>query len=66
MIAFTPDSPDGNGLLDPGETWLLSRTYITNSGDISHGFVDNEATVTGLDPSNAMVTSNTAFWHLEF
>ena len=66
MIAFTPDSPDGNGLLDPGETWLLSRTYITNSDDISHGFVDNEATVTGLDPSNAMVTSNTAFWHLEF
>jgi hypothetical protein len=66
MTAFTPDTPDGNGLLDPGETWLMSDTYLTNATDIDNGFVDNEATVTGLDPSNVTVTSNTATWHLEF
>jgi hypothetical protein len=65
-IAFTNDSGDANGLLDPGETWSLSRTYLITEDDVAAGEVDNDATVTGLDPSNVVVTSNTAHWHLDF
>jgi uncharacterized repeat protein (TIGR01451 family) len=66
MIAFTPDTPDGNGLLDPGETWLMSETYVTTQDDIDDGIVVNEATLTGLTPTNVLVTSNTAHWELDF
>jgi uncharacterized repeat protein (TIGR01451 family) len=65
-IAFTPDSGDDNGLFDPGETWFMSRTYLITQDDIDAGAVDNYATATGLNPTDVLVTSNTAHWHLEF
>jgi uncharacterized repeat protein (TIGR01451 family) len=66
MIAFTPDSPDANGQLDPGEIWLMGRTYLITADDVAAGEVNNDATATGLDPTAQLVTSNTAHWHLDF
>jgi len=54
--ATGPDSPDLNGLLDPGETWIFSHNHTLTVADVSAGHVSNDATATALDPTSHAVS----------
>ena len=49
-IDFVNDSGDANGLLDPGETWFMGRTYLTTADDIgAHGAETRDTHLQGCD-----------------
>ncbi|MEP3308339.1 MAG: Ig-like domain-containing protein, partial [Gilvibacter sp.] len=47
---------DGDGELDPLETWVYEATYVITQDDIDAGEVSNQATVTGLDTNDNEVS----------
>ena len=46
---------NNNDILDVGETWVYSQNYFLTAADVTAGHVENDATATGLDPSNNVV-----------
>ena len=57
----SPDSPDPNGTLDPGETWVFSHNYFLTGPDVAAGHVNDDPTATALDPSNQAVNASAHF-----
>ena len=55
-----PDSPDPNGQLDPGETWTMARNYHFTAAQVG-STVNDDPTVTALDPSNHPVNASAHF-----
>jgi uncharacterized repeat protein (TIGR01451 family) len=51
-----PDSPDGNGILDVGESWVYSKNYFLTAADVAAHEVSNDASVTALDPMSLIVS----------
>lgn len=47
---------DGDNVLDLNELWTYTATYTVTAIDVSRGFVVNQATVTGDDPTNVQVS----------
>jgi len=47
---------DGDGVLQPTETWIYTVSYTLIPADISAGSVDNQATVTGSLPGGSTVS----------
>ena len=56
LLVSSPISVTPSTLL-PGESGTASGTYVTMQSDIDLGKIDNTATVTGYDPTNAPVTA---------
>ena len=58
-----PDFVSGDGpapdVLDPGEIWAFTCTYVLTQADLDAGSVTNIAYATGTDPDGQPVTSNT-------
>lgn len=49
IIALTSGDTDADNELDVDETWVYTADYSLTQADIDAGFVNNQATVTGLD-----------------
>ena len=47
---------NNNDILDVGETWIYSQNYFLTAADVAAGHVENDATATGLDPTNNVVS----------
>ncbi|HYU95291.1 MAG TPA: SdrD B-like domain-containing protein, partial [Sphingomicrobium sp.] len=64
VVIGSPTGDDGNGTLDPGETWTYTYTHEVNQDDIDgngggDGSIDNTATVTAdSDQTDSTVTDN--------
>jgi uncharacterized repeat protein (TIGR01451 family) len=59
-VSTGPDYVSGddntNDILDVGETWNYTATYVITANDLETGSVYNEATATGEDPDGTDVT----------
>src|SRR5205085_143104 len=53
---FGAGDGNGNGLLDVGETWTYSCTYVVTQADMDAGSVHNSASVEADDPHSAPVS----------
>ncbi|MFC7356938.1 gliding motility-associated C-terminal domain-containing protein, partial [Jejudonia soesokkakensis] len=51
-----PAGDDGDGILQPTETWVYTAEYAITQADIDAGIVNNQATVVGTPPTGADVT----------
>jgi len=47
---------DGDGVLDPGETWVYTTTHTVTQSDIDAGQVDNQVTFTGTGANGTAVS----------
>ena len=57
-LTYVSGDSNGNGVLDPGETWVYTGTYTITQSDIDNGGVDNQATVTYTDPNHNTYTND--------
>ena len=55
-IDFVSGDTDGDGELDPGETWVFTGTYSITQDDINAGEVINQATAEGTAPNGDVVS----------
>ncbi|MFC7356937.1 Ig-like domain-containing protein, partial [Jejudonia soesokkakensis] len=51
-----PTGDDGDGILQPTETWVYTADYAITQADINAGMVTNQATATGTPPTGDDVT----------
>ena len=47
---------DGDGVLDPGETWIYTTTHTVTQSDIDAGHVDNQVTFEGTSATGSQVS----------
>ncbi|WP_458627387.1 DUF7507 domain-containing protein [Winogradskyella sp. PC D3.3] len=58
VIALESGDDDSDNELDVDETWIYTADYIVTQSDIDAGFVNNQATVTGLDSIDGSIVSD--------
>ncbi|MDD4712277.1 MAG: gliding motility-associated C-terminal domain-containing protein [Bacteroidales bacterium] len=50
MVTYSSGDANNDGILDPGESWAYSGSYIVTKADVDSGKVVNSAIVTAQDP----------------
>jgi uncharacterized repeat protein (TIGR01451 family)/gliding motility-associated-like protein len=56
VIISGPTGDNGDGILQPTETWGYTANYAITQADIDAGIVNNQATVVGTPPTGANVS----------
>ncbi len=59
---YVSGDTNSNTILEPGESWIYSGSYIVKQADLDSGRVVNQAWVTSIDPAGSVVkdTSGTS------